>query len=774
MKKLIYPLFALAALAMTTSCSDELENKALDSNETIARFTVKLDEASGARAIGDGTTAKNLYFAVYKAGDGVIGDEVEALRQRVDVQPDLTATINTRLVKGQTYNFVFWAQAEKMEVAQTFNGDGAYYNIKDMSCIKVKYNTPANNEERDAFYARENNLKITGPINKTITLKRPFAQVNVGTLIGSLAEAATADVIIAKSKITFSEVATEFHPYDGTVGFGEETEAQEVTFSANFIPESVKDDNEGDLKEVAGEDYEYLSMNYILVADQSTDGTNPENGEGSYVIPNTTFEIFNDAGTSINSFEIPNITVQRNWRTNIIGDILNSSVTFEIVIDPVFDKDNNDDDHNYFTEKELLFAAASGGEVTLTEDVTLESTLEVKAGNSMVLNLNGKTITNKVGNQTTDVIVVEEDATLTINGNGNITAVTGNDGYAVISDGTLIINGGTFTAGEDADGVANAVIYARGKGKVYVNGGTFPNDANSGFVLNKKDADRATTEIVVKGGTFTNFDPANNAAEGTGTNFVAEGYESVKDPNANIWYVVKKGVEVATTATELTNALASTTAKEVAMTQDVEVASTVTISEGATLDGKGNTVTMTKNNTQSMIAPAKGGIIKNINITGYNTRNDDGKVIRGILETDIAGDLVLDNVNISGVAYPMNIQANKNFVPTSSLTVTGSTLVGWTSYTGLTSASFTDCAFKVGNYFDTTVAGQESWNGCLKPYVTSTFTRCEFAKGFVLDLSKLKADATLTFKNCTVGGTPLTADNYATLLGCEENTAINF
>jgi len=505
-------------------------------------------------------------------------------------------------------------------------------------------------------------------------------------------------------------------------------------------------------------------MNYILVADRATDGTNPENGERKAIIPNATFEIFDEAGTSINTFEIPNIPVQRNWRTNIIGDILSSNVTFNIVIDPDFDKDAEGNDIMY---PDLLFAAAAGGEVTLKEDVELEQSLVVAEGVNMVLNLNGNTITNKLGNSATDAIIVEEGATLTINGDGDITAVTGNDGYAVISEGTLIINGGTYHAGVDENGKANAVIYARGNGKIYVNGGTFPNEANSTFVLNKKDSDRATTEIVVKGGTFTNFDPANNAAEGTGTNFVAEGYKVTNV--GDYYYVTKEDVTAAANATGLASALA--TAGEVAMVEDVTIASTVTIADGATLDGQGNTVTMTKNNTQTALAPSKGGTIKNLNIEGYNERNEAGNVIRGILETNITGDLVLDNVNISGVAYPINIQA-KDFVPTSSLTVKGSTLVGWTSYTGLTSASFTDCTFGVGTYFDATVAGQETWNGCIKPYVTSTFTGCEFGEGFVLDLSALKADATLTFENCTVNGVALTALSQLGVTGSDTRVTI--
>lgn len=168
------------------------------------------------------------------------------------------------------------------------------------------------------------------------------------------------------------------------------------------------------------------------------------------------------------------------------------------------------------------------GEITLGGGETeIASTLVVRAGTSLTLTLaDGAVLKNNAKNANTDVIVVEEGATLTIKGNGTIEAVSGNDGYAVIANGTVNIEGGTFKAGVDANGAANAVVYARGNGKVYVKGGVFPNENNSAYVLNKRDADRATTTIEVSGGRFYKFNPANNVAEGANTNFVASGYKS--------------------------------------------------------------------------------------------------------------------------------------------------------------------------------------------------------------------------------------------------------
>lgn len=213
----------------------------------------------------------------------------------------------------------------------------------------------------------------------------------------------------------------------------------------------------------------------------------------------------------------------------------------------VFDVEKvNEWEENTANTAEAEFRAAMqfGGQVTLANDVVLSSPVVV--AQNTILNLNGKTLTNAVDNKATDVLIVAEGATLTIEGDGVIEAVSGNDGYAVIAEGAVVINGGTIKSGVDANGEPNAVVYARGNGEVYVNGGYFPNDNVSKYVLNKKDSDRATTTIEVRGGKFENFDPANNAAENPGTNFVADGYNS-NEVEAGV-YVVSDALVVADAA----------------------------------------------------------------------------------------------------------------------------------------------------------------------------------------------------------------------------------
>ena len=92
-----------------------------------------------------------------------------------------------------------------------------------------------------------------------------------------------------------------------------------------------------------------------------------------------------------------------------------------------------------------------------------------------------------------------------------------------VDGGELIVNAGSYTGNPTTINVRT--------GKAVINGGTFastyPNEFR--YVVNCIDANykNGTAIVEINGGTFNNFNPANNAAEGVGTNFVAEGYKVV-------------------------------------------------------------------------------------------------------------------------------------------------------------------------------------------------------------------------------------------------------
>ena len=166
----------------------------------------------------------------------------------------------------------------------------------------------------------------------------------------------------------------------------------------------------------------------------------------------------------------------------------------------------------------------------LQDDVVIDETIVIDY--PMTIDLNSYTLTSTDGINPAIRIVDGADVTVK---NGSIDA----SGYAFIlgasdgsSAGNLTIESGSYKG--------RITVASVTKGTLTVEGGEFAvteSQYGATYLLNCIDANYkdGSAKIVVKGGTFHNFDPANNAAEGAGTSFVAEGYESTGTDN--VWTV---------------------------------------------------------------------------------------------------------------------------------------------------------------------------------------------------------------------------------------------
>ncbi len=288
MKKFLF-LGAMAALLLgTASCSSDMEPAM--GGEVPVSFAIDLGDGIDSRTISDGLKANQLKFAVFENGT-----EIPGLAQTVAVA-DKKATINTKLVKGHTYSFVFWAQ----------NSACTAYNTTNMSAIKVDYAANCNDETRDAFYKMDS-FTVTEAFEKTEVLTRPFAQINF------LADdaAGVVGVDAYKSKVTVTGVPTTLNTLNGSV-----SGTTNVTFDyATILP------NEETLAGYA--DYKYVAMNYILAA------TDKE-------MKNEVVLTVNDGTQDVNTVTVANCPVQRNYRTNIFGSLFTLERKFNIEIDPSY------------------------------------------------------------------------------------------------------------------------------------------------------------------------------------------------------------------------------------------------------------------------------------------------------------------------------------------------------------------------------------------------------------------------------------------------------
>lgn len=195
--------------------------------------------------------------------------------------------------------------------------------------------------------------------------------------------------------------------------------------------------------------------------------------------------------------------------------------------------------------KGVIPALAEGGKVTLSSDVAV--TDEAAAAKNVItndteLNFGGNTVTldlpNATGATENWVGVNVEGGNVVFDGaEGGITTADNPELYAIVvrNGANLTINGGKYIGGTSAISVT--------AGTVTINGGYFANQTDDAeYLLNCYDSSykNGTASIIVKGGSFLNWNPADNAAEGAGTSFVAPGYTVVEEavPNGTLYTVV--------------------------------------------------------------------------------------------------------------------------------------------------------------------------------------------------------------------------------------------
>lgn len=545
----------LAAAALTllaVSCNKEQVTEVPDGQTVDVTFTAALPGEMATKALGDGQTAKTLYVSVYENDDAKTKLDLDKTATFTDLKTQVTFS----LVKGKTYNFVFWAQA----------AEGAPYDVTDLKNIKISYEgAESNDEKRDAFYATRKELKVNGALTETIKLYRPFAQVNFGTADYEAAVAAGVEPV--KSVFTATDVATVFDTFEA-----EGKEAKDVvTFTESALP--------GETLVTKAGDYKWMTMNYIL----------PMGKQDAKHISNVTAEFIPETGITVKASS-PQTPVQNNYRTNILGNLLTSQVIFNVEIVPIFNEPDNDIDIvNVKNEASLKALFATGGEATLAADLDLGETVSVAAGKEVTLDLNGKTIKNSTDlwdSPTKEAnnwsLFSVKGGSLTIKGAGTLQAKE-NDCYAVdVQDGGQVtIEDGTYV------GNIHAVYVYEGtaeiKGGHYSVQQTYPDAEKAyGFVLNCYDANRknGTAKIMVSGGEFEKFNPADCAAEGAHTNFLADGYMSV-EAEEGVWTVVRGTKPVVMTTAELRATLTAFTS---AGSGDnvIEIGKDIVLKEGET------------------------------------------------------------------------------------------------------------------------------------------------------------------------------------------------
>ena len=738
-------------MMFATSCENELDLGTNAGENAQVTFSVGTPEIA-TRAYSDGQTATVLQYAVYDAE----GNELTDLRV-TDAEIHGSTTVNLQLTTGNTYSVIFWAAAK----------DAPYTVDFAAKTMTVDYNKAVSNDEtRDAFY-KYHTFTVKGAQTETIELKRPFAQLNIGT--ADYAASTSAGYTPVNSAVTVKSIYNTLNLWDGEVS-GE----TEVTYDYAAIAKN-------EAFPVAG--YEYLAMNYLLVA-------------ADKALVDVEFAYTETDATAAKTRTVGSVPVQRNYRTNIYGNLLTSDVDINVEIKPEYDEPAYD--------ASLQYAVENGGEVTLSQDVVLENPLKVKAGKVVVIDLNGYIISGTDKNTAGNYYLIDNRGTLTIKDNSaaksgaiTLTAESNREWNAssvVVANnpgGKLVIDGGTIEHLGGSDMAYAIDNLTNGKGtyaETVINGGTIksPYRAVRQF-LNGVEAQNILT---VNGGVIegTNKsiwmqDPSANSnsgkliveggeLKGDVYLYVTEGStewpvevsikaECVKDevipgnvPEGylvalvNGYYIVAYADVVVGNVYALKDALAN--GKNVLLSNDIAVANSevgsngygaagISQLNGGIIDGNGNDVSVDAWGTWDSAINTTGGTIKNVNVIGG---------MRGIFvshNSTYSDKVILENVTIDGTIYTLSCDQGTN----KGLEAYNSTFNGWTSYAATIGAvKFDGCSFGEGKGY-----------AFCRPYAATEFVNCDFAAGYKID-----AQAAVTFENCTLNGEALTSANLSTLV----------
>ena len=643
MNKNLFKTFAIAAMAVLAGACAKEQVASGDGETVEMTFNVDVPETTiTTKGLSDAAQVDELVFQVFLTGtkDENKHYENKPVPELTQVVPvvDKKATVKVNLVKGQKYSYAFWAQSK---------GTG-YYDTSDLRAVKMNTDkVKANDPEMDAFYGFREGNTASKSYSERIPLYRALAQVNFGakTLDRSDALQATA------SSVTLSKVPDIFHPFWKT---SETSEGKgEITYANNGV---VLGEKLAIGDKTNKTEYDYLATAYVFA--------NKENDK-NLIDASATITLSNGRTTTI---AVPNAPIQVNYRTNILGDLLNVDGVWNITVDEEF----KGGDKIYDPLGSDLY---KGSAVTLTEDYSAFTpsgvVIPMKAVSS--LDLNGYTFKNENGT------ALDVRGSLTINGSGQVLCdgpvgeanaavfvqdggkVVINDGYYYSKNGNscIYVQAGKVTRNTITIGGEVKPLYYGG-GIVEIKGGVFEADASK-FVLNQNDYIENESCFSVKGGIFVEFNPAEvNECHGKVTSFVADGYRSVKTEydGKEAWKVEE--IPAVTTHEDFNSAINSASA---GVSATIKLASNMTavLDNGiANADGnseaeqaKRRNLTFIGDGTQTMdvvtgAITAEGGQLSYQRGSSFTFKNLKIKAGEGSFDGIVCDELVFENCTITG------------------------------------------------------------------------------------------------------------------------------
>lgn len=358
-KNYLFGIMAIFAIMSAVSCSVEDDSGIQPNNDVTIELNLNLEGGLHTRAISDGKSVDKLIYTLFDEEGNIVIEQCieEGLKDLLSGHK-----VSFTVAKGHTYRAVFWAQ----------DSDCNAYTVSEDMELTVDYSGLSNDESRDAFFGFAD-ISTNDSEPKTITLRRPFAQVNLGGYPYDIELAEKFGVKITQSMIKVKDVPTTLNLYDGTIVSNSEDDKfidndndndnndynindsddnnnneniilpidpyfTDVEFNAGDVPtEKLLVDVDGN---GVKEEYVYLAMNYILA--DTTSSTH----EMEFNLLASNGDVF-----SVSS-GLGAVPVKRNWRTNIVGQYLTTAVQVTIKVDNAFEDENIINNGAYYNYNE--------------------------------------------------------------------------------------------------------------------------------------------------------------------------------------------------------------------------------------------------------------------------------------------------------------------------------------------------------------------------------------------------------------------------------------
>ena len=415
MKKLLYCAAALAMAFFAGSCQQE-KLEPVAGNGTVT-FTVEAPANVQTKAIADGQNVDQLVYEVWLTPTiGTLNGGQKLYQAETEMVSDGTvnkATLTLDLVNDQNFTVLFWAQVDAADA----------YNTNELTAVTYAKNEyMANDESLAAFYAvayvndcRHVKNDGTTPTGSEVTLRRPFAQLNIGTLN----TATDYTVSLVNSEVTVSKVNNIFN-----VATSKASSDAPMTFHLAAVP------NDPSTLIVNGESYQYAGMNYMFAGDNVTVDYKIE----TKIIAENGSEMTGNVTNTVSS-----VPLKENYRTNIVGNLLTSKVDYEIVVDAEFN------------EPDVELGEIEGQTYSKVNTTAEFAEAFANEENDIILlggDINLNDLTTRSG-ETDPTFVIGKGKTLTIDLNGykltSTSAQTGkNYNMLDVNGGTLTVKNGTI------------------------------------------------------------------------------------------------------------------------------------------------------------------------------------------------------------------------------------------------------------------------------------------------------------------------------------------